>query len=161
MNSSYGKAMLAAALAFTVVLCSAVRAQGDPPASVAILPGDIKWSSNPAIPPGGQTAMLVGNPGKGGLYAFRVKFPADYRVMPHSHPEERIYTVLSGTWYIGLGDKFDPAKLKAFPAGSIYVLPAKVSHFHWAKSGASIVQVNGGGPTTTDYVSAADDPRKK
>jgi quercetin dioxygenase-like cupin family protein len=160
MNSSYGKAMLVAVLAFTPAI-SAVRAQGDPPASVAILPGDIKWGSNPAIPPGGQTAMLVGKPGQAGAYAFRVNFPAGYKVMPHSHPEERIYTVLSGTWYIGLGDKFDPAKLKAFPAGSIYVLPAKVNHFHWARSGESIVQVNGGGPTTTDYVVAADDPRKK
>ena len=113
------------------------------------------------VRPGGQIAVLVGKPAQAGPYAFRLKFPADYKVMPHSHPDERIYTVLSGTWYIGLGDKFDPVKLKAFPAGSIYVVPAKIHHFHWAKSGESIVQVNAVGPTATDYVDPANDPRKK
>jgi quercetin dioxygenase-like cupin family protein len=161
MNGLKRRAMLATGLALGLVLDSTVQAQGDPPGTVAILPGDIKWGGNAAIPPGGQVAMLAGKPGQPGPYAFRVKFPADYKVMPHSHPEERIYTVLSGTWYIGLGETFDPAKLKALPTGSIFVLPAKASHFHWAQSGESIVQVNAVGPTTTDYVVPADDPRKK
>ncbi len=66
--------------------------------------------------------------------------------MPHTHPEERTYTVIAGTWHIGLGDEFEPAKLKAFPAGSFYVLPANLPHFHWAKAGD---------------VDPADDPRKR
>ncbi len=148
-------------LAFAVVICSTLWAQGDPPKPAQFLPDDIKWTDNPALPPGGQIAVLVGKPAQAGLYAFRLKFPANFKVMPHSHPEERIYTVIAGTWYIGLGDKFEPAKLKAFPAGSLYVVPANVSHFHWAKSGESIVQVNAVGPTATNYVDSVDDPRKK
>ena len=160
MNSWYRKALLMSGLAFTLVICPGARAQEDS-SGTQLLPGDIKWVGSPATPPGGQIAVLVGKLGQAGPYAFRLKFPADYKVMPHSHPEERIYTVLSGTWYIGLGDKFDPAKLKAFPVGSIYVIPARVHHFHWSKSGESIVQVNAVGPTATDYVDPADDPRKK
>jgi quercetin dioxygenase-like cupin family protein len=148
-------------LAFAVIICSTVWAQSDSPKPVQFLPGDITWTDSPVLPPGGKIAVLAGKPAQAGLYAFRLKFPADFKVMPHSHPEERIYTVIEGTWYIGLGDKFDPGKLKAFPAGSVYVVPANVSHFHWAKSGGSVVQVNGVGPTATNYVDSVNDPRKK
>src|SRR5215467_964096 len=66
-----------------------------------ILPGDIQWVDNPTIPPGGQTAVLAGNPGKAGPFAFRFKMPAGYKIMPHTHPEDRMYTVTSGVLYIG------------------------------------------------------------
>lgn len=132
-----------------------------PAAPVHMLPRAIKWTANPAIPAGGELAVLLGSPGKAGPYVSRVRFPADFRVMPHSHPEDRIYTVISGTWHIGLGDRFDPAALGAFPAGSVYSLSAGTSHFHWARSGQSIVQVNAVGPTAIDYVNPADDPRKR
>ena len=153
--------LLAAGAALAAVIFPAVRAQDDPPEAVQYLPTGIKWVDNPALPRGGQMAVLVGNPSAAGRYAFRIKFPADFKVMPHTHPEERIYTVISGTWHVGSGERFDPARLKAFPAGSLYVVPAGVSHFHWAKSGESIVQVNGAGPTAARYVNPADDPRRK
>ena len=38
----------------------------------------------------------------------RVKVPADAKIMPHMHPEDRIYTIISGVFYIGIGDKFEP-----------------------------------------------------
>jgi hypothetical protein len=50
--------------------------------------------------------------------------------MPHRHPENRMYTVISGVFYIGLGDEFDADKLQAYPPGAVIVLPAKTSHFH-------------------------------
>lgn len=159
MNISF--LLLISILSLGAIVCSTVWAQNDSPKPVEVLPGDIKWADNPALQSGGKIAVLAGKPAESGLYAFRLKFPADFKVMPHSHPEQRIYTVIAGTWHIGLGDKFEPAKLKAFPVGSLYVVPAGVSHFHWAKSGESIVQINGIGPTATDYVNSADDPRNK
>ena len=39
----------------------------------------------------------------------RVKVPSGVKLMPHRHPEDRIYTVMSGVFYIGLGDQFDGA----------------------------------------------------
>lgn len=148
-------------LAFATAMCSTVWGQSDSPKPIRFLPDDIKWADSPVLPQGGKIAVLSGKPAESGFYAFRLKFPAGFKVPPHSHPEERIYTVISGTWHIGLGDKFDPAKLEAYPAGSLYVVPANVSHFHWAKSGESIVQINGVGPTATNYVNPSDDPRKK
>jgi quercetin dioxygenase-like cupin family protein len=153
--------MLIMGMAYSAVICCTVWAQDDVTKPIQFVPGDIKWTDNPALQQGGQIAVLVGKPAQAGLYTFRLKFPADFKVMPHSHPEERIYTVITGTFYIGLGDKFEPAKLKAFPAGSLYVVPANVSHFHWAKSGESVVQVSAVGPTATNYVDHKDDPRKK
>ena len=117
--------------AFVVVSLAiffAVRSDGQT-TTVEIRPGEEQWAQNPALLAGAQWAVLVGAPGEAGLYAFRIKFPPDFKVMPHSHPENRIYTVINGMWSIGLGDQFDPTKLKAFPPGSVYMLPAGVNHF--------------------------------
>ena len=65
----------------------------------------------------------------------RVKAPAGVKLMPHRHPEDRIYTVMSGVFYIGLDDRFDGDKVKAYPPGSVIILPGDTPHFHWAKSG--------------------------
>jgi hypothetical protein len=81
--------------------------------------------------------------------------------MPYRHPEDRIYIVMSGVFYIGLGDQFDGDKVKAYPPGSVIVLPGDTSHFHWAKSGEYITQVTAIGPLGLEYLNAKDDPRKK
>jgi quercetin dioxygenase-like cupin family protein len=144
-----------------VLLAScATQAQTGPAGFAQTLPDQVKWTQSTSIPPGGQTAILYGDPRKPALYVTRVKLPADYRIAPHAHPEERVYTVISGTFYIGFGDKFDPTKLQAFRAGSVIVVPAKASHFHWSRSGEAVVQISAVGPTDIDYVDHADDPRK-
>jgi len=89
----------------------------------------------------------------------RVKFPAGQVVQAHSHPDDRIYTVISGTWYIGWGEKFDESKLTALPPGSLYTEPAKVTHFITTKEDV-VVQVSGTGPTATDFVDPAHAPKK-
>jgi quercetin dioxygenase-like cupin family protein len=91
----------------------------------------------------------------------RVKVPADVKLMPHRHPEDRVYMVVSGVFYIGLGDTFDAGKLAAYPPGSVIVLPGGTSHFHWAKSGEYVTQVTGIGPLDIEYVDPKDDPREQ
>ena len=81
--------------------------------------------------------------------------------MSHSHPEDRVYTVISGIFYIGLGDEFDAEKLQACPPGSVIILPGNTSHFHWAKSGEYITQVTAIGPLGLEYIDAKDDPRNE
>ena len=81
--------------------------------------------------------------------------------MPHRHPEDRIYTVISGVFYIGLGDRFDADKLDAHAPGSVIVLRGDTAHFHWAKAGEYITQVNAIGPLGIDYVNPKDDPRSE
>ncbi len=80
--------------------------------------------------------------------------------MPHSHPENRIYTVISGTFGLGLGDTFDATKLQAYPQGSVIYLPAKVNHFQYSESEEYMIQINAMGPTATMYVKSSDDPRQ-
>jgi quercetin dioxygenase-like cupin family protein len=126
----------------------------------SILPEDIIWKSFPAFPPSVRLAVVVGEPSERAPYVIRVKMPAGVKLMPHSHPEDRIYTVMSGIFYIGLGDKFDGDKVKPYPPGSVIVLPGNTSHFHWAKSGEYVTQITAIGPLGLEYMDPADDPRK-
>jgi hypothetical protein len=125
-----------------------------------ILPEDIDWKPFEAFPPSVRLAVVVGQPSKKGPYTIRVKIPHGVKLMPHKHPEDRVYTVISGIFYIGLGDQFDAGKLVAYPPGAVIILPGSTSHFHWAKSGEYISQVTGIGPLGIEYVDSNDDPRR-
>lgn len=125
----------------------------------AILPENVEWKSFPAFPPSARLAVLVGEPSQQGPYVVRMKLPSGVKLMPHRHPEDRVYTVISGTFYIGLGERFDPSKLVAYPPGAVVVLPGDTYHFHWAKSGEYVTQVTAIGPLGLDYKDAVDDPR--
>jgi quercetin dioxygenase-like cupin family protein len=127
----------------------------------SILPEQVEWRPFPAFPPEARLAVLVGEPTKPGPYVIRVKMPAGGKLMPHRHPEDRIYTVMSGVFYIGLGEKFDPDNLNAYPPGSVVVLPGDTWHYHWAKSGEYVTQVTAIGPLGLDYLNPADDPRRR
>ena len=125
----------------------------------SILPEEIEWKPFPAFPRSVRLAVLVGDPAKSGPYVIRVKVPAGVKLMPHRHPEDRIYTIISGVFYVGLGEKFDGDKVKAYPPGSLIILPGDTWHFHWAKSGEYISQVNAIGPLGLEYHDLGDDPR--
>jgi quercetin dioxygenase-like cupin family protein len=125
----------------------------------SILPDDIHWKPFPAFPPAARLAVVVGDPAQPAPYVIRVKVPSGVKLMPHKHPEDRVYTVISGVFYIGIGDRFDEDALEAYPPGSVIVLPGETHHFHWAKSGEYVTQVNAIGPLGLDYLDPQDDPR--
>jgi quercetin dioxygenase-like cupin family protein len=125
----------------------------------SILSEDIDWRPFPSFPPSARLAVVVGEPTQAGPYTIRVKVPSGVKLMPHRHPEDRVYTIISGVFYIGLGERFDAEKLTAHPPGSVIVLPGDTWHFHWAKSGEYITQVSAIGPLGLEYKDAADDPR--
>jgi quercetin dioxygenase-like cupin family protein len=127
----------------------------------SVLPEEIEWKPFPAFPPAARLAVVVGEPTKPGPYTIRVKVPDGVKLMPHRHPEDRVYTVISGVFYIGLGDEFDADKLNAYPPGSVVVLPGDTPHFHWAKSGEYVTQVTAIGPLGLEYLDTHDDPRNK
>jgi hypothetical protein len=81
----------------------------------SILPEDIDWKPFPAFPPSARLAVVVGQPEEPGPYTIRVRVPSSVKIMPHRYPEDRVYTVISGVFYIGLGDQFDGDKVKAYP----------------------------------------------
>ena len=125
----------------------------------SVLPDDIDWKPFASFPPSARLAIVVGEPSKPAPYVIRVMVPSGVKLMPHEHPEDRVYTVISGVFYIGLGRRFDEAELRAYPPLAVVVLPGGTPHFHWAKSGAYVTQVTAIGPLDLHYLDPRDDPR--
>lgn len=135
--------------------------QKAPEGFVKVLPSEIKWQPNNVLS-GVQEAVLLGDPAKSGEpIVIRVKLPPQIKVMPHTHPDARTYTVLSGEWKLGFGDRFDPAALQTFPAGSVYRLPAGVAHFQATGSSETVIQIESLGPSRTDFLPEPSAPPPK
>ena len=99
-----------------------------------------------------QMTNLVGDPTKPGLYTVRVALAAHTQAKPHVHRDNRSVTVLSGTWSMGYGEKFDEKALKALPPGSVYTEPAGQPHFSQAGDDPVVILVTGYGPSDTKFV---------
>jgi anti-sigma factor ChrR (cupin superfamily) len=120
---------------------------------------DMKWLDGPpSLPKGAKIAVLEGDPSKEGPFVFRVKVPDGYRIPPHTHPKMERVTVISGTFNIGMGEKFDQSATEAMPTGTYGYWEPGMKHFVWTK-GETVVQFHGIGPWTITYVNPADDPR--
>lgn len=151
--------VLAIAAAGALTAVPAALAQTDlPPGAMRITPDELQFG--PGRVPGHEIAPLIGASNKPGPYVERVRFPANTLSQAHSLPEDRTYTVISGTWFVGYGDTYDPAKLKALPPGSFYTEPANVTHFSLTKDEAVLVQISGNGPSATRFVDASHAPRR-
>jgi quercetin dioxygenase-like cupin family protein len=127
---------------------------------VVSTPDTLKWVEPPTFP-GARLAIVQGDPAKEGLFVYRVKLPANYRIAPHTHKASENVTVLSGVFFIGMGEKFDQGSGKELPVGGFVSVPAQHPHFAWAGKEETLVQVHGVGPTDITFVNPADDPRKK
>jgi len=106
-----------------------------------------------------QTVVLKGDPNESGVYMIMLRVPPHTQIAAHSHRDDRVATVVSGTWHIGYGDKFDESKLKALPPGSFYTEPPGRKHFAETGDEAVVVQITGFGPSSTEYVDKSQDPR--
>lgn len=140
----------------TLILASATIAAAqaqEPP--VPILPDDLKWQGSPALP-GAESVWVVGAADKQGIYAQRVRLAHDAKIAPHVHSDERFSIVLAGTIYVGFGTIFDASAVVAIPAGGVYIAPAGVPHYVWAKDGAAEYQESGAGPTSTTFSAAGN-----
>jgi quercetin dioxygenase-like cupin family protein len=131
------------------------------PTHVMSAPKDLKWGDPPPVfEKGAKFTVVSGDPSKEGLYVVRLQMPAGYKINPHWHPTDEHVTVISGTFALGMGEKFDKAAMKELPAGGYALLPAEMRHYAMAKTAAT-VQVHGMGPFQLTYVNPADDPSKR
>ena len=122
-------------------------------------PADVQWKDGPAsLPAGAKFAVLEGDPAKEGPFVMRLRLPDGYRIPPHWHPKVERVTVVSGTFNLGMGEKFDQSATREMPAGTFGFWPAGMRHFAWAK-GETVLQLHGIGPWSITYVNPADDPR--
>jgi catechol 2,3-dioxygenase-like lactoylglutathione lyase family enzyme len=160
-RNAYLAATLVAFLAGAGLVFSNVAQTGSS-AKHVFTPDTIPYGPAPAFVPGGaQLAVLEGNPGAtSGDYTVRLKMPDGYRIAPHSHPYRENVTVITGTFKVGMGDRFDESKMGDFPAGSFAYLDPDMHHFAMA-SGAVVVQVHGASPLQFNYVNPDDDPSRK
>jgi quercetin dioxygenase-like cupin family protein len=148
MNIRYSLALLPLVL----IGAAAISADDAPPQGYVEVHADrIPWQSRPSLP-GTEIAILLGEPSKPGPLVVRVRMPPNQRVLPHTHPDARTYTVLEGEWQLGFGDKFDAASLRSYKAGSLYRLPTRVPHFQAAGPAGAVVQIESIGPTSTDFI---------
>lgn len=163
MRRTIRLSMLAAALSGAAVL-SAQDAQK------RITPAEVPWpagaSSGTALVgsagvSGTQTVTLKGDPTKPGLYTILLRVGPNTRIQAHSHPDDRVATVVSGDWYFGYGRTFDEAALKQLPPGSFYTEPPGLDHFAMTKSSGVVIQISGMGPSGTTYADPRNDPNRK
>jgi uncharacterized RmlC-like cupin family protein len=108
-----------------------------------------------------QTVVLKGDPNETGVYTIMLRVPAHTQIAAHSHRDDRVATVVAGTWHIGYGDKFDESRLKTLPPGSFYTEPPGRNHFAETGDEPVVVQITGFGPSSTEYVDPAQDPRAR
>lgn len=133
---------------------------------IRIAPNEFEWPTDAAPSVGTslmrevQTMVLKGDPSKPGLYTILLRIAPNTKIQPHSHRDDRIATVVSGTWYFGYGNEFDKSALKELPPGSFYTEPPGVNHFGLTKDEV-LIQMTGIGPSDTTYVDPQDDPSKQ
>ena len=113
--------------------------------------GHEEWQEYPGIE-GIQYMLVAGDLKQPGPYVIRVKFAPGVMSMPHFHPEDRLATVLKGTWHTGIGEVFDPDNTVPLPPGSFMKHPAGQAHFDGAKDEEVILQLIGVGPSGTTFI---------
>jgi hypothetical protein len=109
------------------------------------LPDQIQWKDDPI---GAKMAVLHGDPSKPGLYIVLVKWTPHHMSHPHWHPNDRFITVISGTWWVGTGPKFDPDRTVPMPAGTFVTHFGKQIHYDGAKDSEAVLEISGDGPAT-------------
>ena len=136
-------------ISLLMILSLTAAAEGD--GFVVVKPGDIQWREAPNMP-GLSGTILAGDPSKPGPYVLRGRFAPGFINPPHRHDQDRFVVVISGTWYVGRGEKLDLDAMEALPPGSFMKHPAGGAHYDGAKDGEVIVQISGVGPVATEYI---------
>ena len=134
-------------IAVLLSLCGAKATDLNPAAIKTQLPDQIKWEDD--LKRGESTAVLAGDPEKEGMYVELVKWHAHHMSHPHFHPNDRFITVISGTWWVGTGTKFDPDNTVPLPPGSVARHFGKQVHWDGAKDEDVTLEIVGMGPATS------------
>jgi quercetin dioxygenase-like cupin family protein len=126
--------------------------QLDPASRIYKLPDQIPWKKS--ANGGTESAMLVGDPSKPGLYIQLLKRPPNNWSRPHKHDHDRYITVLEGTMWVGTGDDFDIEKTVGLKAGSFLRDFGGQTHFDGSKADGLVIQIMGIVPPKTGAASA-------
>lgn len=166
LNKTGLQLLLFCVFVFFMLMNNAVAAQPDKPGQLRMTPQEaMATKAAVAAAPGSsnlsavQVVVIFGDPSKVGLYTILLKVAATTKVPAHLHPDDRVGTVISGTWFFGYGDAFESGKLKKLPVGSVYAEVKNQNHFAMTGSEPVIVEITGYGPSGVTYVNPADEPK--
>ncbi len=162
--------LLASAVTIPVLFAQSEREKPKPAPAIAathfmIAPSQVKWTAppegmvrgTPSVEGGSplRYALMEGDPMKPGVpFTIRLGCSDGYRAAPHWHPTDENLVVLSGTFALGTGDRFDPAGLQDMPTGAYGFMPRRMHHFGLCK-GETDVLVYGTGPFQINFISAS------
>ena len=156
MNGAFARVMLGLPLLFVAV--AGARGQSVDKPQPRIIP---------IHPMAEDVEILYGDPETPGEpFVMRIRELPGGIIPPHKHPVDENITVLQGTLYFAVGEKFDRGAMKELKAGSYAFIPKGSTMFGWTPE-AAIVQVHGVGPfhihwrdgaTWRDTLKTLDDP---
>ena len=153
--------LIAALLAPAVGWAAAQEKGKDGKPFVSIKKSQLKWQDAPSIGPGAKVAVLEGDPKAAELFTMRIMAPANTKIGVHTHPADERVTVLEGTLYFSIGDKFDAKKATAYNRGDGFIVPQGMSMYAFTKDKPATLQLHGMGPWGISYLDPADDPVKQ
>jgi len=143
---SWQRVIQLAGAAAILLWLAPVKAGLNPAALAYKLPAQINWVTSPS---GSSQAVLAGDPAKPGIYVVLTKWSPHHMSRPHFHPNDRFITVISGTWWVGTGTKYDPDSTVAMPPGTFVTHFGKQIHYDGAKDGETVLEIVGEGPATS------------
>jgi quercetin dioxygenase-like cupin family protein len=146
MKLSYVKSLSLPVVLLSMLPINVPAFAADPIKAMAV--DSIEFKPDAHIP-GIASALIAGNPKQGPNYTVIVKFSPGTRVPAHFHPDQRVITVISGTYYLGGGEKFDEAALVPYGPGMVIIMPARAPHFSGSKNDGTVVLESGDGATGT------------
>ena len=133
----------------TVLLLPVLMAQDSQDGFVRFTPDQLEWTLRDN---GTSLVLLEGDPQSEGFYIQRLRFPPGAVTRPHYHDLDRYVTVISGTWYTGIGENVDRENAVPLGPGSYMKHPAGGVHYDGAKDEEVVVEIRGMGPVRTIFL---------
>ena len=131
------------------------------PAFISVEASKLKWVDAPSVGPGAKIALIEGDLKAAEPFTFRLKLPPNLKVGVHTHPTFERVTIISGSLYFAIGDKFDTGKAKEYKLGDAFVVPSGMPMYGYTKNQEAVLQIHGTGPWGISFLNPADDPKKK
>src|SRR5690349_11690735 len=109
-------------------------------------PGKSEHRLIPIHPMSEDVEVLYGDPEKPGEpFVIRIRELRGGIIPPHKHPIDENLTVVQGTLYFAVGERFDRTAMTESKAGGYAFIPKGSTMLGWTPD-AAIVQVHGVGP---------------
>lgn len=144
--SLFRSAALSLTLVAGALTATAADSQTKEAGSISVVASELKWSDAPSVGPGAKIAVIEGDLKAAGPITFRLKLPPNLKIGVHTHPVFERVTVLGGTFYFAIGDKFEPAKAKVYKAGDAVMIPPGMPMYAFTRKGGATLQLHGTGP---------------